>query len=55
VGEYISWSNNQDHPVMAKLDRVLGYVEWESIYPLVRVTLLPNGVSDHKPVLVVRN
>jgi hypothetical protein len=47
-----TWSNNQDHPIMAKLDRVLGSVEWESRYPLERVTLLPKGVSDHNLVLV---
>jgi exonuclease III len=47
-----TWSNNQDHPIMAKLDMVLASMDWESRYPLARVTVLSKGVSDHNPVLV---
>jgi hypothetical protein len=45
-----SWSNNQSTPILAKLDRVLASVEWESKYPSVRVCMLPREVSDHNPL-----
>jgi hypothetical protein len=32
-----SWSNNQRPPIMAKLDRILCYVDWDSKYPLAQV------------------
>jgi hypothetical protein len=44
-----SWSNNQDKPIMAVLDRVLVSVDWEARYPLA-ITMLPKGVSDHNPI-----
>jgi hypothetical protein len=37
---------------LAKLDRVMIYVEWESNYPFAKVVMLPKGVSDHNPLRV---
>jgi endonuclease/exonuclease/phosphatase (EEP) superfamily protein YafD len=37
---------------MARLDRVLASVEWEIRYPLSKVTLLPEGCSDHNPLRI---
>jgi hypothetical protein len=37
---------------MVTLDRILAYVQWEAKYPLVRVKILPKGVSDHNPLLI---
>jgi hypothetical protein len=37
---------------MAKLDRVLASVEWESRYPLAKVIVLPKGVNDYNLVMV---
>jgi exonuclease III len=45
-----SWSNNQRPPIMAKLDRILCSVDWDSKYPLAQVKFLPKGVSDHNPM-----
>lgn len=33
TGPRFTWSNNQDCPVMAKLDRILATTEWESRFP----------------------
>jgi hypothetical protein len=35
-----TWSNNQENPIMAKLDRVLVPVEWDNKYPLTKVNML---------------
>jgi hypothetical protein len=51
-GRSFTWSNNQDTPVLAVLDRVLANVEWESKYPLVNLKILPKGCSDHNPLRV---
>jgi hypothetical protein len=40
---YFSWSNNQESPIMATLDRILVSTNWEVKYPLVRVNMLPRG------------
>jgi hypothetical protein len=37
---------------MAKLDRVLASVSWDSKYPLSNVRMLPKGCSDHNPLRV---
>jgi hypothetical protein len=47
-----SWSNNQENPILAKLDRILASVEWDSKYPLARVTMLSKEVSDHNPLRI---
>jgi hypothetical protein len=31
-----SWTNNQENPILAKLDRVLISVEWDSNYPFAK-------------------
>jgi hypothetical protein len=45
-------TNNQRGPIMAKLDRVLVSVEWDSIYPMAKTLMLPKGSSDHNPLRV---
>jgi hypothetical protein len=47
-----SWSNNQESPILATLDRILVSTVWGVQYPLVRVNMLPRGVSDHNPLRV---
>jgi hypothetical protein len=36
-----TWTNNQEVPVIAVLDRVLASVEWESKFSLANLKLLP--------------
>jgi hypothetical protein len=53
VNRKFTWSNNQDVPVMARLDRFFFVsTEWDRAYPLVRVSALPKEISDHTPLLV---
>jgi hypothetical protein len=47
-----TWSNNQDSPIMAVLDRILVNVDWESKFPLAKVKVMPKDCSDHNPLMV---
>jgi endonuclease/exonuclease/phosphatase family metal-dependent hydrolase len=37
---------------LAKLDRIFVSTDWEVGFPLVKITALPNNISDHNPLLV---
>jgi hypothetical protein len=47
-----SWSNNQESPIMAALDRILVSIDWDAKYPLARLIMLPKGVSDHNALRI---
>jgi hypothetical protein len=47
-----SWSNNQESPIMAALDRILVSIDWDAKYPLARLIMLPKGVSDHNTLRI---
>jgi hypothetical protein len=47
-----TWSNNQDRPILEVLDRVFVNVEWDSIYPLTKMSILLRATSDHNPLRV---
>jgi hypothetical protein len=47
-----TWSNKQETPIMAVLDRILVNVEWDSKFPLSKVKVLPKGCSDHNPLSI---
>jgi hypothetical protein len=47
-----SWSNHQDKPIMAKLDRVFASIEWNIKYPPISVVMLSKGVSNHDPLKI---
>lgn len=47
-----TWSNNQENPILKKLDRVLVTKEWEDIFPQASVSRLPREVSDHNPFII---
>jgi hypothetical protein len=48
-----TWSNERDMPMMAKLDRWFGSVEWDDMYPKALLTALSSSLSDHCPILMV--
>ena len=50
-GKY-TWTNQQAHPTLEKLDRILMYEEWENMYPLVSVRKLVQEISHHNPLLL---
>ena len=46
------WSNNQDNPIFAVLDRVFASVDWDSYFPMSSLTALPRVGSDHTPLVL---
>jgi endonuclease/exonuclease/phosphatase family metal-dependent hydrolase len=51
-GGLYTWSNNQDPPVLEKLDRILVSKSWEDLFPHALVRKLPREVSNHNPLIV---
>jgi endonuclease/exonuclease/phosphatase family metal-dependent hydrolase len=47
-----TWSNNQEPPVLERLDRILMTKEWEDLFPQAIVNKLPREISDHNPLIV---
>jgi endonuclease/exonuclease/phosphatase family metal-dependent hydrolase len=51
-GGLFTWSNNQEPPVLEKLDRILVTKEWEDLFPRAIVTKLPREISDQNPLII---
>jgi hypothetical protein len=47
-----TWTNNQDNPILAKLDRFVVSTSQDLTFPLSRVKALDRIPSDHNPILV---
>lgn len=47
-----TWSNMQDKPTLARLDRFLLSTEWDQDFPLSKVEALPRITFDHCPILL---
>ena len=54
-GGLYTWSNNQSHPTLEKLDRILMSNGWEDLFPLVIVRKLVRDLSDHNSLLLSTN
>ena len=52
AGGLYTWSNNQSHPTLEKLDRVLMSDDWEHIFLDVTVRKLVRDLSDHNALLL---
>lgn len=52
VGRRFTWSNDQEHTVIDRLDRVLFNNAWEEIYPISDPFPLSSSISDHCPLLL---
>lgn len=52
IGGMFTWSNNQEFPVLEKLDRILVTKEWEDIFPQAMVKNLPREISNHNPLIL---
>lgn len=52
-GGMFTWTNNQDPPILEKLDRLLTAKEWEDFFPLAMVKKLPRDLSDHNPLIIL--
>jgi hypothetical protein len=51
-GGIYTWSNNQEIPILEKLDRILVSKEWEDLFPQAWARKLPREVSDHSPLIL---
>ena len=51
-GGMYTWSNNQDHPTLEKLDRVLVSDDWELLFPSVTIRKLVRELSDHNALIL---
>jgi hypothetical protein len=47
-----TWTNGQDRPVLARLDRAFFNSDWDSIFPSSALASLPRPTSDHHPLLI---
>nr|CAD1840453.1 unnamed protein product [Ananas comosus var. bracteatus] len=47
-----TWSNMQQCPTMAKLDRFLVSTEWDQSFPLTKAIALPRITYDHAPIVL---
>lgn len=47
-----TWTNKQENPVMAKLDRLLISTGWEARFPLSFAWSLTRVGSDHSPIIM---
>ena len=54
-GGLYTWSNNQAHPTLEKLDRILMNSEWKDLFPLVTTRKLVRDISDHNPLVLSTN
>lgn len=52
MNQQFTWSNMQQNPVLARLDRFLISTEWDQDFPLSKVVALPRVTSDHCPILL---
>lgn len=52
VGRKFSWGNNEDSLVMATLDRVFMYTDWDNLLHVFHLKALPRIGSDHTPMIV---
>jgi hypothetical protein len=53
TGGMFTWSNNQETPILEKLDRIFVSKEWEDLFPLTMVKKLPREVSDPNPLFLL--
>lgn len=51
-GGCYTWSNNQDPPLLEKLDRILVSSSWEDLFPQATIRKLSREVSDHNPLIL---
>jgi len=51
IGKF-TWSNDQDHLVMAKIEKIFVTIKWDRGFPLAKVKCLDWVPSDHNPLLL---
>jgi hypothetical protein len=51
-GWLFTWSNEQQHPTLSKIDRAFACMDWCELYPNHALRALSSGVSDYAPLLL---
>ena len=51
-GRAYTWSNDRLNCTLSRIDRVLGSVEWHSLFPNCFLQGVSSGISDHCPLLL---
>lgn len=51
-GRKFTWSNDQNHPTMTRIDRIFCTPAWEEIYAQPVIYPLSSSVSDHCPLFL---
>jgi exonuclease III len=51
-GDQFTWINNQKHPTLEKLDRIMMTNEWEKLFPTIQAFKAPREISDHNPIIM---
>lgn len=52
ANQSFTWSNLQQQPSLAKLDRFLVSTDWDQTFPHCMVKALPRITSDHSPIIL---
>lgn len=47
-----TWSNDHADPLFQKLDKCLVNLDWAELFPLITVSALERGLSDHCPLII---
>ena len=47
-----TWTNNQEVPILAKIDRIFVSTSWEAGFPMDSVKALDRAPSDHNPLVI---
>ena len=47
-----TWTNNQEHPILAKIDRIFVSGLWDAAFPLSSVKAQDRFPSDHNPLVL---
>ncbi|PNT69187.1 hypothetical protein BRADI_3g50905v3, partial [Brachypodium distachyon] len=47
-----TWSNDHADPLFPKLDKCLVNLDWAELFPLITVSALERGLSDHCPLII---
>jgi hypothetical protein len=52
-GRLYTWSNEQTHPTLARIDRVFACLQWCDMFPHHRLWALSSSCSDHSPLTLI--
>jgi hypothetical protein len=54
-GRLYTWSNEQSHPTLTRIDRTFVSSDWLDLYPHHRLKAMSTACSDHAPMLPLSN